>query len=76
MNPTQKLAGKLTTAKRKKLKSSTFGRPTQRKYPVNDREHAALAKSYARKELDRGNLSQSQFNQIVAKANKKLGASN
>lgn len=72
MNPTSKLAGKLTTAKRKRLRPSTFGLPGQRKYPVTDNKHAALAKAYAKKNLARGNLTEAQYNQIVAKANRKL----
>lgn len=67
-----RLAGKLTTAKRNKLKSSTFGLPSQRKYPVNDTKHAGLAKAYAKKQLKKGNLTESQYNQIVTTANRKL----
>lgn len=67
-----KLAGKLTTKKRNSLKASTFGLPGQRKYPVNDTRHAILAKAYAKKQLNKGNLTEAQYNQIVAKANRKL----
>lgn len=63
----------LTTKKRKSLRDSTFALPAQRKYPINDRSHAANAKSRAKQQLNRGNLSQSQYATIVAKANKKLG---
>lgn len=69
---TSKLAGKLTAKKRNALKASTFGLPSQRKYPVPDPKHAVLAKSYAKKELAKGNLTEAQYNQIVTKANRKL----
>lgn len=67
-----KLATKLTTKKRNKLKPSTFGLPGQRKYPMPDKGHAVLAKAYAKKQLDKGNLTEAQYNQIVTKANRKL----
>lgn len=70
---TSKLVGKMTQAKRSRLKASTFGLPSQRKYPINDSKHAALAKAYAKKELAKGNLSEGQYTQIVTKANRKLG---
>lgn len=76
MDAKTKLVGKLTSAKRNKLSKSTFGIPGERKYPMPDREHASLAKSYAKKELGKGNLSQGQYQTIVAKANKKLGGAN
>lgn len=72
MSGTSRLAGKLTTAKRNKLKSSSFALPSQRKYPVNDNKHAVLAKAYAKKNLERGNLTEAQYNQIVTRANRKL----
>ena len=72
MSARSKLAGKLTTAKRNKLKSSTFGLPGVRKYPMPDDKHAVLAKSYAKKNLNRGNLTEAQYNAIVTKANRKL----
>lgn len=34
---------KLTTAKRKRMKSSSFALPKQRAYPIHDIEHARLA---------------------------------
>jgi len=63
----------LTAARRNKLKSSTFGLPGQRAYPMPDRSHAANAKARASQQLKAGNLSESQYKQIVAKANRKLG---
>ena len=48
---------KLTTAARKKLKTSTFGMPGERKYPMPDKSHAANAKSRASAQYNKGNLS-------------------
>lgn len=61
----------LTAARRRKLASSQFAGP-DRSYPVNDRAHAAVAKSRAKQQLNRGKLSKSQYAHIVAKANRKL----
>jgi hypothetical protein len=69
---TEKLVTKMTAKKRDKLPATSFGLPGQRKYPVNDRKHAILAKAYATKEVERGNLTPAQQAQIDAKANKKL----
>jgi hypothetical protein len=63
---------KLTTQARKSLKSSTFGLPGVRKYPMPDKSHAAVAKSYASKEFNAGKLSGSQKAQIDRKANSVL----
>jgi hypothetical protein len=63
---------KLTEAKRNKLKKSTFGLPSERKYPIPDRSHAINAKARAKQQLDEGNLTKNQYNHIVAKANEAL----
>lgn len=65
--------GKLTAAKRNALGGSTFGLPSERKYPMPDRAHAANAKARASQQLKRGNLSASQKARIDAKANRVLG---
>jgi hypothetical protein len=62
----------LTAKSRNSLRSSTFGLPKSRKYPMPDKSHAANAKSRASQQLHRGNLSKSQYSQIVSKANRKL----
>ena len=62
----------LTAKKRNSLKSSTFGLPGQRKYPMPDRSHAANAKARATQQVKKGNLSPSQAAQIRAKANQVL----
>ena len=63
----------LHAAQRNKLKKSTFGLPGQRKYPMPDRSHAANAKARAKQMLESGRLSQSSYEKIIAKANRKLG---
>lgn len=60
---------KLTSKKRNSLKGSTFGLPAERKYPMPDKSHACVAKSYASKEEHAGKLSSSQKAQIDRKAN-------
>lgn len=42
-------------------------------YPMPDRSHAANAKARAAQQRNAGRLSSSQYSQIVAKANRKLG---
>lgn len=63
---------KLTAEMEKKLPDSVFGLPEERKYPMPDREHAANAKARAKQMLDKGELTQSQYDQIIAKADKIL----
>lgn len=74
---------KLTTAKRKSMAKSEFGLPANKgkngenkagrgAYPMPDKKHAAVAKSYAAKEEARGKLSKSAEEKIDAKANRKL----
>ncbi len=62
----------LTTKKRKSLKTSTFGLPKERKYPMPDKAHAANAKARATQQVEAGNLSASEKKKIDAKANKIL----
>jgi hypothetical protein len=64
---------KLTAAGRKKIPSSKFGLPGSRKYPMEDRSHAANAKSRATQQVKKGKLSPSQASAIRAKANRILG---
>lgn len=63
----------LTSAARRRLSTKQFAGP-DRSYPVNDRSHAANAKARAKQQLNKGNLSQSTYRRIVAKANRVLGA--
>ncbi len=64
---------KLKTAARKKIPSSKFGLPGQRKYPMPDRAHAANAKARATQMVKRGKLSGSEATEIRRKANRMLG---
>lgn len=62
----------LTTKKRKALPKSKFALPAQRKYPINDKPHAANAKARAAQEYKAGKISLATKNTIDAKANKVL----
>jgi hypothetical protein len=62
---------KLTTKSRNALASSQFALPG-RAYPVQDRNHAANAKSRAQQQYNAGNMSKSTLQKIDAKANKVL----
>ena len=64
---------KLRAAQRNKLKSSTFGLPGERKYPMPDPGHAANAKARATQQEAKGNLSPASKAKIDAKANRILG---
>jgi len=64
--------GVLTAAKRKKIPTSKFGLPGSRKYPINDRAHAANAKARATQMVKAGKLSSASKAKIDAKANRIL----
>lgn len=64
---------KLTTAKRKALPKNDFALPGIEKYPVENKSHAANAKSRASEMEAKGKLSMSSKEKIDAKANKVLG---
>jgi hypothetical protein len=66
---------RLTAKGRKRLPKSSFGLPGSRKYPMHDKKHAANAKARAKQQLNKGRISRSTYNKIVAKANRKLGKS-
>ena len=59
----------LTTKKRKSLKKSQFALPGERKYPVNDKTHAVLAKGRATQQYNKGKLSKASLEKIEKKAN-------
>ncbi len=63
---------KLTTRTRNKLPKSDFGLPGERKYPMENKSHAANAKSRASQMEKSGKLSESSKERIDAKANKVL----
>lgn len=65
----------LTTAQRKRLKPKQFGLSKQRRFPVNDRAHAANAKARATQGVKKGTITPAQKATIDRKANKVLGTS-
>ncbi len=64
---------KLNAAERKRIPSSEFGLPGQRKYPMPDKAHARDAKARASQMVNKGRLSSSAAARIRAKADKVLG---
>ena len=58
--------------RRNSLRRNQFGLPGSRKYPMPDKAHAANAKARAAQQVKKGNLSQSSFAKIRAKANRVL----
>lgn len=63
---------KLTSKQRNKLPKSDFGLPGEKKYPMEDKKHAANAKSRATQMVKKGKLSSSSKEKIDAKANRVL----
>jgi hypothetical protein len=63
---------KLTSAKRKKLPKSKFAEPGERKFPVNDKNHARNALARASQMKNAGKISESMKEKIDAKARKVL----
>ena len=57
---------------RSKIPSKEFGLPGERKYPMEDKAHAANAKSRATQMVKKGKLSESSKAKIDSKANKVL----
>ena len=64
----------LTAKTRNGLRSSSFGLPAKRKYPMPDKSHAANAKARATQQVAKGNLSSGEAATIRAKANRILGS--
>ena len=63
---------KLTTKARNAMPAKDFALPGGR-YPVEDKKHAANAKSRATQQYNAGNLSAAQKAKVDAKADKMLG---
>ena len=63
---------KLPTKTRNSLAKSEFGMPSERKYPMPDKAHAANAKARATQEVKAGKLSPASKSKIDTKANKFL----
>lgn len=63
---------KLRASHRNALPTDEFGEPADRKYPMPDKSHARNAKARASEEYKKGNLTKEEFDEINAKADKKL----
>jgi hypothetical protein len=63
----------LTEKKRDSLKSSQYGLPEERKYPMPDKSHARNAKARASQQEEKGNLTASEKSKIDRKADRVLG---
>jgi len=63
----------LTSKARNKLAKASFGLPGKRAYPMEDASHARNALARASQQRNAGNLSESAYKRIVAKAHRKLG---
>ena len=67
----------MRAAQRRKLRKSQFAAPkgsgpdrSKAQYPVDTKGRAVNAKGRARQQLNKGKLSRSTYNKIVAKANR------
>lgn len=63
---------KLKSRRRRRLPKSKFALPSQRKYPIHDKAHAANAKARATQQYKKGRISRSTKNRIHAAANRVL----
>jgi len=66
---------KLDAKERRKIPKGEFGLPGERKYPMEDKNHAKNAKARASEMANKGKLSQASKATIDAKADKVLGKS-
>jgi hypothetical protein len=64
---------KLSEVLRSKIPAKKFGIPSERKYPMPDRSHAANAKARASEEYNKGNLSAEMKGHIDKMADAILG---
>jgi hypothetical protein len=64
---------KLTTAARNNMPARGFALPHERKFPVPDAAHAAVAKGRAKQQFNLGKLSHAQLEEVDRKADAKLG---
>lgn len=64
----------LTAKARKAIPKKEFGLPGEKKYPIEDKEHAINAKARATQMEKKGKLSESSKAKIDAKANKIIKA--
>ena len=61
---------KLTAKARKSLPKSVFGIPKERKYPMEDTNHAKNAKARASAQVNKGTMSKDTERKLDAKADK------
>jgi hypothetical protein len=66
------IMAELTEKKRDSLKSSQYGLPEERKYPMPDKSHARNAKARASQQEEKGNLTASEKAKIDRKADRIL----
>jgi len=71
-NQEEAIMAELTEKKRDSLKSSTYGLPEERKYPMPDKSHARNAKARASQQKEKGNLTASEKAKIDRKADRIL----
>lgn len=64
---------KLDAAERKDIPTKKFALPKERKYPIEDKSHAANAKARAKQMFKQGQITKAQYDEICAKADKVLG---
>jgi hypothetical protein len=63
---------KLTAQRKNSLPSTAFALPAERKFPIQDAQHAANAKARATQGVESGTLSKSDAAKVRAKAKKVL----
>lgn len=63
---------KLLTRIRNSMPAREFALPEERKYPIENRAHAANAKARATQEYNKGNISKATEERIDCAADKKL----
>ncbi len=63
---------KLSSKERNKLPKSKFALPGERKYPVEDKNHAKNALARVAQQENKGNISASAADKVKAKARKVL----
>lgn len=64
---------KLNAKERSEIPKKEFGLPGQKKYPMENKAHARDALARASEEFHKGNISQSELDEIRRKARKVLG---
>jgi hypothetical protein len=66
------MMAKLSSKARNKLPKSSFAEPSDRKYPINDKNHAKNALARVAQQENKGNISASAADKVKAKARKVL----